>query len=83
MAHSESNDEGYLAGEAGIPSSMNPYQHGTEDYHQWLAGWSAAQDDYARDIASSDQLNGSAVILMLTIIVIISGLLVANIYGVL
>lgn len=83
MAHSESNDEGYLAGEAGIPSSMNPYQHGTEDYHQWLAGWSAAQDDYNRELTRLDVTGDVAVIVVLFIIFIPAVLLVANIYGVL
>lgn len=46
MSSPNANNKGYIAGEAGARSTNNPYQHGTDDYYNWQAGWREAQDDY-------------------------------------
>ncbi len=32
-------DEGYLAAEAGVSASSNPYPRGTIRYEEWVRGW--------------------------------------------
>lgn len=79
--HTEQYDQGYIAGEAGARSSNNPYQHGTEDHHQWLAGWSAAQDDYYSELYKAEHINGTSVILMLVGIILACAFLLASVLG--
>lgn len=44
--HTEQYDEGYIAGEANVKSTSNPYKYGTSEYQEWQAGYTAAQVDF-------------------------------------
>ena len=79
--HTEQYDQGYIAGETGALSSNNPYQHGTEDYYQWQAGWSAAQDDYYSELYKAEHINGTAVVLMFIGIILACVFLLASVLG--
>lgn len=42
-------DEGYLAAEAGLPVSRNPYPRGTIRFEEWTRGWQIKTDETRRD----------------------------------
>lgn len=71
MAKTKEYSEGYVAGEAGARSSSNPYQHGTDDYYNWQAGWSAAQDDFLGDLQNASV--GESPVLWIIFIAILVG----------
>jgi hypothetical protein len=42
-------DEGYLAAEAGLSRTSNPYPRGTIRFEEWLRGWQIRTDEARRD----------------------------------
>lgn len=42
-------DEGYLAAEAGLKLSTNPYPRGTIRYSEWRRGWQIRSDETGRE----------------------------------
>lgn len=42
-------DEGYLAAEAGLPVSVNPYPRGTIRFEEWTRGWQIKTEESRRD----------------------------------
>jgi hypothetical protein len=42
-------DEGYLAAEAGLAASSNPYPRGTIRYEEWTRGWQIKIDETRRE----------------------------------
>jgi len=42
-------DEGYLAAEAGLTRSRNPYPRGTIRFEEWLRGWQIKMDETRRE----------------------------------
>lgn len=42
-------DEGYLAAEAGLTVSSNPYPRGTIRYEEWARGWQVQVDESRRE----------------------------------
>ncbi len=42
-------DEGYLAAEAGLKLSRNPYPRGTIRFEEWIRGWQIKASETRRD----------------------------------
>jgi ribosome modulation factor len=76
-----SYSEGYVAGEQGTSSSHNPYQPGTSDHKEWLAGWSEANDDWRRESAEGRDYGDGIIMVILTVILVMAAAILAKVVG--